>query len=258
MQQSTRFARYPSLEDRPVLITGGATGIGASLVEHFCAQGARVGFIDLAEAPGVALAERLAAEGNRRPSFRHADLRDIAALRTAITGLSEEIGPPLVLVNNAAHDERHAIAEVTPEYWDERVAVNLRHQFFAAQAVIAGMRAAGGGSIVNMGSISWRVGQGGMPAYTASKAAIEGLSRGLARDLGPDGIRVNIVVPGWIMTERQIALWLTPDAEAGLMRDQCLKEKVYPADVARLVLWLAADDSRMCTSQSWVVDGGWL
>ena len=258
MQQDTQFARYPSLEGRPVLVTGGATGIGASLVEHFCAQGARVGFIDLAEKPGVELTDRLAAAGHPRPAFRRADLRDIAALRQAIADLTDEIGPPLVLVNNAAHDERHAIADVTPEYWDDRVAVNLRHQFFAAQAVIPGMRAAGGGSIVNMGSISWRVGQGGMPAYTASKAAIEGLSRGLARDLGPDRIRVNIVVPGWIMTERQMTLWLTPEAEAGLMRDQCLKEKVYPADVARLVLWLAADDSRMCTSQSWVVDGGWL
>ncbi len=258
MQQATQFARYPSLEGRPVLVTGGASGIGASLVEHFCAQGAHVGFIDLAEAPGGALAERLAAEGHRRPAFRAADLRDVEALRAAIAALTAEIGDPLVLVNNAAHDERHAIAEVTPEYWDDRLAVNLRHQFFAAQAVIPGMRAAGGGAIVNMGSISWRVGQGGMPAYTASKAAIEGLSRGLARDLGPDRIRVNVVLPGWIMTERQLALWLTPETEAGLMRDQCLKEKVYPADVARLVLWLAADDSRMCTSQSWVVDGGWL
>ncbi len=258
MQQATQFARYPSLEGRPVLITGGASGIGASLVEHFSAQGARVGFVDLAEAAGVALAERLEAEGHRRPAFRQADLRDIAALQAAIAALTAETGDPLVLVNNAAHDERHAIEDVTPEYWDDRLAVNLRHQFFAAQAVIPGMRAAGGGSIVNMGSISWRVGQGGMPAYTASKAAIEGLSRGLARDLGPDRIRVNVVLPGWIMTERQLTLWLTPEVEANLMRDQCLKEKVYPADVARLVLWLAAEDSRMCTSQSWVVDGGWL
>lgn len=252
------YATYPSLAGRPVLITGGATGIGAALVEHFAAQSARVAFVDLAEAEGHALVERVASAGHRRPAFRKVDLRDIDALRLAIEDLAAESGPFTVLVNNAAHDERHAIADVTPAYWDDRIAVNLRHQFFAAQAVIPGMRAAGGGSIVNTGSISWRVGQGGMPAYTASKAAIEGMSRGMARDLGPDRIRVNILIPGWIMTQRQVDLWLTPEAEARLMEDQCLKEKVYPDDVARLALWLAADDSRMCTAQSWIVDGGWL
>ncbi|WP_158743959.1 SDR family NAD(P)-dependent oxidoreductase [Acidisphaera sp. L21] len=252
------FASYPSLNNRAVLITGGATGIGAALVEHFAAQGARVGFIDLAEAEGISLADRLATAGHPRPAFRHADLCDIAALRAAIASIAAETGDPTVLVNNAAHDERHAIADVTPEYWDGRLAVNLRHQFFAVQAVVPGMRAGGGGSIINMGSLSWRVGQGGMPAYTASKAAVEGMSRGLARDLGPDKIRVNTLVPGWIMTERQRALWLTPEAEARLMQDQALKERLYPADIARMALWLAADDSRMCTGQAWVVDGGWL
>ncbi len=252
------FASYPSLAGRPVLITGGATGIGAALVEHFAAQSARVAFVDLAEPEAHALIERVAAAGHPRPSFRPLDLRDIDALRIAIDELAGETGPFTVLVNNAAHDERHAIADVTPAYWDDRIAVNLRHQFFAAQAVIPGMRAAGGGSIVNTGSISWRVGQGGMPAYTASKAAIEGMSRGMARDLGPDRIRVNILIPGWIMTRRQVDLWLTPEAEARLMDDQCLKQKVFPDDVARLALWLAADDSRMCTAQSWIVDGGWL
>ena len=251
------FAIYPSLAGRAVLVTGGASGIGAALVEHFAAQGSRVGFIDLAGAEGLALADRLQEAGHVRPAFRQADLRDIAALREAVTALTAAIGDPAVLVNNAAHDERHSIAEVTPAYWDDRLAVNLRHQFFTTQAVLPDMRAAGGGSIINMGSISWRVGQGGMPAYTTSKAAIEGLTRGLARDLGPERIRVNTVIPGWIMTDRQQALWLTPDAEAQLMRDQCLKDKLYPADVARMVLWLAADDSRMCTGQSWVVDGGW-
>ena len=250
------FATYPSLSGRSVLVTGGGTGIGAALVEHFTAQGARVGFIDLAEADSVALVARLVAAGRPGPAFRRADLRDIGALQQAVASLAEEIGAPTVLVNNAAHDERHAIEAVTPAYWDDRLAVNLRHHFFAIQAVLPGMREAGGGSIINMGSVSWRVGQGGMPAYTASKAAIEGLGRGLARDLGPHRIRVNTIIPGWIMTERQRALWLTPEAEMQLMRDQCVKELLYPVDVARMALWLAADDSRLCTGQSWVVDGG--
>jgi NAD(P)-dependent dehydrogenase (short-subunit alcohol dehydrogenase family) len=163
-----------------------------------------------------------------------------------------------VLVNNAAHDERHSIEAVTPEYWDDRFAVNLRHQFFAAQAVVPGMAAAGGGSIINMGSTSWMVGQGGMPAYLSAKAAVAGLTRALARDLGPKNIRVNSVVPGWIMTERQIALWLTPEGEQELLRRQCLKRKLKPEDVARMVLFLASDDSDACTSQAFIVDGGWV
>ena len=163
-----------------------------------------------------------------------------------------------MLVNNAAHDQRHHYEDVTVEYWDERMATNLRHQFFAIQAVAPMMRHAGGGSIVNFGSISWHRSQGGMPAYTSAKAAVEGLTRGMARDLGGHGIRVNCVIPGWIMTQRQMELWLTPEAEAELMRDQCLKAKVMPEDVARMVLWLASDDSRMCTAQLWVVDGGWM
>jgi len=161
-----------------------------------------------------------------------------------------------VLVNNAANDQRHSWEEVTAEYWDERQATNLRHQFFAIQAVAPMMQAAGGGSIINFGSVSWHSLTGGMPAYTTAKAAVEGLTRGMARDLGPHGIRVNTVIPGWIMTERQITLWLTPEAEADLMKLQCLKQKLAPADVTRMVLWLAADDSRMCTAQLWVVDAG--
>ena len=249
-----QFATYPSLAGRAALVTGGASGIGASIVEHLAEQGARVGVIDLAD--GTALAERLQAAGHAPPVCEQADLRDIDALREAIPAVTARIGVPTVLVNNAAHDDRHAWEAVTPDYWDRQVAANLRHQFFAIQAVAPGMRAAGGGSIINMGSTSWHVGQGGMPAYTASKAGIEGLSRGLARDLGPDGIRVNVVAPGWIMTERQVALWLTPEAEQDLLARQCLKAKLYPPDVARLVLWLAADDSRMCTGQCWVVDAG--
>jgi NAD(P)-dependent dehydrogenase (short-subunit alcohol dehydrogenase family) len=253
----TQFAYYPSLQGRVVFITGGATGIGASLVEHFARQGAQVAFIDLQDAPGRALAGQLAAEGLPAPLFLPLDLRDIAALQAVIAAVGEQLGPISILINNAAHDERHRIEDVTVAFWEDRMQVNLRHQFFAAQAVLPMMRAAGGGSIINMGSVSWHIGQGGMPAYTTAKAGIEGLTRGLARDLGPDRIRVNCIIPGWIMTPRQIELWLTPDAEQDLMQAQCLKDKVYPADIARLALWLAADDSRLCTSQTWVVDAGW-
>ena len=251
------FAEYPSLRGRVAFITGGATGIGAALVEHFARQGAKVAFVDRQEGAGRALAASLAAEGHPPPLFLPLDLRDIAALQQAVAAVGERLGNVGVLVNNAAHDERHRIEDVTVAYWDDRMQANLRHQFFAAQAVLPMMRAGGGGSIVNMGSVSWRVGQGGMPAYVTAKAAIEGLTRGLARDLGPDRIRVNCIIPGWIMTQRQVELWLTPEAERELMLAQCLKEKVHPDDVARLALWLAADDSRMCTSQAWVVDAGW-
>ena len=240
-----------------VFVSGGATGIGASLVEHFARQGAHVAFVDLAEEAGRSLCASLAAEGVSEPWFQPLDLRDIDALQRAVAFAGERFGPVTVLLNNAAHDERHRIEDVTVAFWEDRMQVNLRHQFFAAQAVLPMMRAQGGGSIVNMGSVSWHVGQGGMPAYTTAKAGIEGLTRGLARDLGPDGIRVNCIIPGWIMTQRQIERWLTPEAERDLMAAQCLKEKVFPADVARMALWLAADDSRMCTSQTWVVDAGW-
>ncbi len=246
-------AIYPSLRGRAVLITGGASGIGASLVAHFAAQGALVAFLDIADDAAAALVDSVAAAGHPAPRYLHCDLRDIDALRAAIA----QVGPVTVLVNNAAHDQRHAWQTVTPEYWDERQAVNLRHQFFAIQAVAPGMIAAGGGSILNFGSISWRNKQGGMPAYTTAKAAIEGLTRGFASDLGPHRIRVNCVIPGWVMTERQIALWVTPESEADIARNQCLPDKVMPADLARMALWLAADDSRMCTAQAWVVDAGW-
>ncbi len=252
------FATYPSLRDRVVFVTGGGSGIGAAEVAHFAAQGARVAFVDIADDPARALAERLKGAGHPEPFFQHCDITDTAALQAAIAAAATRLGPISVLVNNAANDQRHRWQDMTPEYWDERQAVNLKHQFFAIQAVAPMMQAAGGGSIINFGSVSWHTSQGGMPAYTTAKAAVEGLTRGMARDLGPDNIRVNCVIPGWIMTERQITLWLTPEGEANLMKSQCLKEKVMPDDVARLVLWLAADDSRMCTSQLWVVDGGRL
>ena len=185
-------------------------------------------------------------------------MTDIEAVTAAIGQISESLGPTTVLVSNAAHDQRHSIDEVTPEYWDDRFAVNLKHQFFAAQAIYPDMEAAGGGTIVNLGSVSWMIGQGGMPCYTTAKSAIAGLTRSLARDLGPKNIRVNCVVPGWIMTQRQIDLWLTPESEADLMERQCLKRKLVPADIARAVLFFAAEDSGGCTNQSYIVDGGWV
>lgn len=258
MSDARRFATYPSLKDRSVFITGGGSGIGASLVRHFAAQGSRVAFVDIAVEPSQALAGEIAATGAPAPRFIACDLRDIEALRHSIAQAAEAHGPITVLVNNAAHDERHAIDTVTPEYWDDRMAVNLRHQFFAAQAVHPMMKAAGGGAIINFGSTSWMVGQGGMPGYTTAKAAVMGLTRGLARDFGPDNIRVNSIAPGWIMTERQLTLWLDDAGERELMKNQCLKRRLVPDDMARIVLFLAADDSGAMTNQTYVCDGGWL
>jgi NAD(P)-dependent dehydrogenase (short-subunit alcohol dehydrogenase family) len=244
------YATYPSLKGRVVLITGGASGIGAEMVAQFARQGSKVAFLDFDAEAGAKVA------GETGATFLQCDLRDIAALRAAIGQVKERLGDPLVLVNNAARDDRHGLEAVEPEYWDERMATNLRHQFFCAQAVAPGMRAAKTGSIINMGSVSWMKAQGGMPAYTAAKSAVRGLTRGLARDLGPDGIRCNEVVPGWIFTERQIQLWANPADEAANMERQCLKARLYPPDIARMVLWLAADDSAMVTAQHFVVDGG--
>ncbi|BBK33953.1 NAD(P)-dependent dehydrogenase (short-subunit alcohol dehydrogenase family) [Stella humosa] len=249
------FARYPSLEDRAVFVSGGATGIGAAIVEHYVAQGARVAFVDIDEASAAALLERLKGVGPA-PLFIPCDLRDIPALRAACAQASSAIGPIRAVVNNAARDDRHTIEEVTPEYWDERMATNLRHQFFVSQALAPAMAEAGGGAIVNFGSISWMGMTPNIPVYLTAKAAVQGLTRALARDLGDKKIRVNTVVPGWVMTERQVSMWLTPEAEARLMTLQCLKEKVYPPDLARMVLWLTADDSRMVSAQTFIVDGG--
>ena len=248
------MATYPDLAGKAVLVTGGASGIGEAIVRCFAAQGSQVGFLDIKDAEGRALAEELG------PSVRyaHADLTDIAALRAAIAGLRDAMGPITVLVNNAAHDERHRTEDVTPEYWDGRVAVNLRHQFFAAQAVLPDMKAAGGGAIINFGSVSWMVGQGGMAAYTACKSAVLGLTRSLARDFGPDNIRVNAIAPGWIMTRRQKELWLTPEGERELMDRQCLKRQLVPDEIARVTLFLASDEASACTNQHYVVDGGWV
>ena len=250
-------ATYPSLRGKTVFITGGATGIGAAHVAHFAAQGANVAFVDIQEAPARALVAATAALGHPEPLFLPCDLRDIPALQAAIATAGAKLGPINILVNNAAHDQRHDWKDVTVDLWEDRMQVNLRHQFFAIQAAAPMMQAAGGGSIINFGSISWHLAMGGMPASTTAKAGIEGLTRSFARDLGPDNIRVNCVIPGWIMTERQKTLWLTPEAEADTLAKQCLKRLPEPADVSRLVLWLAADDSRMCTAQLFTVDGGW-
>jgi len=250
-------ALYPSLEGRVVLVTGGASGIGEAFVRHFAAQGARVAFLDVAVDAGRALAAELEAAGAPAPLFLACDLRDVAALRRAVAEVAERLGAVRVLVNNAADDERHALEDVEPEYWDERMAVNLRHQFFAAQAVRAGMASAGGGSIVNMSSIAWRFGMTGLPAYATAKCAIVGMTKSLARELGGDGIRVNCIEPGQVLTEKQMRLWMTPEFLENVRERQCLKEYIDPEHVAHLALFLASDQSARITGQSLVIDGGW-
>ena len=251
------YAIYPSLKDKVVFVTGGATGIGESIVAHFCRQGSKVAFIDINAPAGEKLRAQLAEENGNAPEFLRCSVTDIDALQAAIRDVAGRLGPIRVLVNNAANDDRHSIESVTEQYWDERMAVNLRHQFFAAQQVIPGMKEAGGGSIINFGSLSWKVGMGGMPVYVTAKAAIGGLTRGLARDVGKFNIRVNTVVPGWVMTERQIRLWLDADGERTMDRMQSLAGRIVPDDLARMVLFLAADDSRMCSAQEFIVDAGW-
>lgn len=249
-------AVYPDLNGKVVVVTGGATGIGEAIVRRFVGQGSRTAFIDIDVRAGEALAAALGGAGSAH--FEPADLTDTPALRSAIGRIRAALGPVDVLVNNAAHDERHDTLEVTPEYWDERIAVNLKHQFFAAQAVLPDMIAKRAGSIINFGSTSWMVGQGGMAAYTAAKSAVLGLTRSLARDFGAHNIRVNAIAPGWIMTQRQIDLWLTPEGEAELLRRQCLKRKLTPDDVARATLFFASEEAGACTNQQYVVDGGWV
>ncbi|TKC90975.1 SDR family oxidoreductase [Trinickia terrae] len=255
-QAGQAYARYPSLVDRTVLITGGATGIGASFVEHFAAQGARVAFFDIDVAAGEALAGQLG-DSRHAPRFLACDLTDVDALKKAIADVKRALGPIAVLVNNAANDKRHSIAEVTPEFFDAAIAVNLRHQFFAAQAVAEDMKQHGGGSIINLGSISWLLKTPNMPVYLTSKAAVQGLTHALARDLGPFGIRVNTLLPGWVLTEKQRRLWLDDEGRRALQEGQCLQGELMPEDLARMALFLAADDSRMVTAQDFIVDAGW-
>ena len=246
------YARYPSLSGKNILVSGGASGIGAETVRAFADQGAHVGFLDRDEEASAALVD--GAQGTI--VFASCDLRDIDSMRAGITSLRDRLGGFDVLVNNAARDDRHDWRDVTPDYWDERMATNLRHMFFAIQAVADDMIAAGGGSIVNIGSNSWWEAGGGFPAYATAKSAVHGLTRTLARDLGDHRIRVNTVVPGWIMTERQKALWASPEALDKHRDRQCLPDLIDPVYVARMVLFLASDDAAMCTASNFMVDAG--
>lgn len=250
MTQAT-FAHYPSLKGKTVFITGGASGIGAELVRNFAAQGAKVGFVDLDEANSQALANTSTAI-----NYELCDLKDIHSLQQALTKLAARLGPATVLVNNAANDDRHSWQDLTPAYWDERLQTNLRHQFFAIQSVAPGMIKAGGGAIINMGSNSWHETGGGFPAYATAKAAVHGLTRTMARDLGQHRIRVNTLVPGWIMTDRQKQLWATPETLEKQRQRQCLPDLIEPVYVARMALFLASDDAAMCSANNYMVEGG--
>jgi NAD(P)-dependent dehydrogenase (short-subunit alcohol dehydrogenase family) len=246
-------AVYPSLAGKTVVITGGGSGIGEVMVEGFTRQKSRVYFLDVATAESQALVARL---GNGT-KFVQCDVTDIAAVQKALGEIQSASGPVSVLVNNAANDDRHKFEDVTPAYWEQRIAVNLRHLFFASQAVVPGMKRAGGGSIINMGSVSWHTAIPDLSIYETSKAGIEGLTRAMARDLGTANIRVNCVVPGAIRTARQMKLWHTPEEEAKILAQQCLKQRVDPIHVTAMVLFLASDDARMCTAHNYWVDGGY-
>ncbi|MCC2976810.1 SDR family oxidoreductase [Sphingomonas sp. PL-96] len=249
-------AIYPSLKNKRVIVTGGGSGIGEGLTEAFVAQGARVAFVDIAEDASRDLVARLSPGADHAPRFFACDLTDIEALRARFTEIVAELGGVDILINNAGNDDRHTIEQVTPEYWDQRLAVNLRHQFFAAQAVAPIMKANGGGVILNFGSISWHLGLPELVLYQTSKAAIEGLTRSLARDLGRANIRVNTIVPGNVQTPRQ-ERWYTPEGEAEIVAAQCLDGRIQPSDVAALVLFLSSDDARMCTAHDYWIDAGW-
>lgn len=253
----SNFAHYPSLKDKPVFITGGGSGIGAAITECFLAQGSRVAFVDIDEDVSRKLCAELKVRYGREALFLKCDIRDIAALRQAIAEAASEVGLFNVLVNNAANDMRHNWREVEPDYWDDRMAINLRPFFFTIQAIAPMMQKLGGGSIVNFGSISWKIASGNLPAYVSAKAAVHGLTRGMARELGQTNIRVNTVLPGWVMTERQLKLWLDAEGQARIDRSQCLKGRIMPVDLARMVLFLASEDARMCSAQEFTVDGGW-
>ncbi|MEQ1768987.1 MAG: SDR family NAD(P)-dependent oxidoreductase [Devosia sp.] len=252
----SQFANYPSLKGMPVVISGGASGIGETLVREFAAQGSKVGFVDLMGDAGEKLAAELTSAGHQ-VKFTRCDITDIAAYQKAIGAFEAAHGPALALVNNAANDARISWDKVTSDNWDAATAVNLKHAFFAAQAVIPGMIKAGKGSIINFGSISWMILTGNLTAYTSSKAAAHGMSRSLARDLGPHGIRVNTLVPGWIMTEKQLTTWVDEAAAKLIDSSQAMKGRVYPADIARMALFLTSDDSQMISAQDFIVDGGW-
>ena len=251
------IATYPSLKGKVVLITGGGSGIGAAITRRFAEQGSKTAFIDIAEAPSRELLEKWNGAG-REIHFEKANLKDIDASRAAVAAIRDRFGPIDILINNAAHDERHALESVTPEYFDDRIAVNLKHQLFMAQAVLPDMVAKKKGVILNFGSTSWMLGRGGMPVYTAAKAAVLGLTRSIARDYGEHNVRCLAIAPGWIMTERQKTLWLTPEGETELMNGQCVKRKLVPDDMARVTLFFASDEAAVMTNQQYVADGGWI
>jgi len=257
-ERQGEHASYPSLRGRVVLVTGGASGIGEKIVEQFAHQGARVAFLDIRKDAGIQLAKKIEAAGDAEPFFLHCDLTDIEALQACMEKTIAKFKTVDVLVNNAANDARHAVESVTPKFWDQSIAVNLKHQFFASQAVIPAMKKAGRGSIINMSSISWMIPSVGLPVYITAKAAIVGLTRTLAHELGASNIRVNCVLPGAIFTERQKQLWFTEAYKAEILSRQALKRMISPDEVARLVLFLAADDSGAITNQSYVIDGGWV
>ena len=253
----SRLANYPSLQGRRVFVTGGGSGIGEAIVAAFVAQGAAVAFVDILREPSEALVARLQGSGAHDPVFRHCDITDIPALEATMAELAGLLGDFDVIVNNAANDSRHRIGEVSVDYFDERIAINQRPLFFTVQAALEGMKRRGGGSIINFSSMSFHAKNPDYPIYAATKAAAIGFTRCLARDLGPHNIRVNTVTPGWVMTQRQIDLWLDEAGEAEIKRAQCLPGKLMSEDIASMVLFLAADDSKMCTAQDFVVDAGW-
>lgn len=250
------LGRYPSLKGRSVFVTGGGSGIGAAIVRAFAAQGARVAFIDVAEAASRALVESIRAAGLPAPWFEPCDVRDIAALQGAMARAAQALGDFSVLVNNVASDDRHRMEDVTPEYWEQRMAINQRPAFFAIQAVVPGMKKLGGGSIVNLGSTGWQGKDPAYPCYAIAKSSVNGLTRGMAAGLGPHRIRINTVTPGWVMTERQIQLWFSEEGERRLRENQCLPDLLQGEDIARMVLFLASDDAAMCTAQEFKVDAG--
>ena len=251
------LASYPSLQGRRVFVTGGGSGIGEAIVAAFVAQGAAVAFVDILVEPSEALVARLTGTGAHDPVFRHCDITDIPALQRTMAELAGLLGDFDVIVNNAANDSRHRIGEVSVAYFDERIAINQRPLFFTVQAALEGMKRRGGGSVINFSSMSFHAKNPDYPIYAATKAAAIGFTRCLARDLGPHNIRVNTVTPGWVMTQRQIDLWLDEAGEAEIKRAQCLPGKLMSEDIASMVLFLAADDSKMCTAQDFVVDAGW-
>ena len=250
------IAYYTSLENKVVVITGGASGIGENIVEHFVMQKSKVEYLDIEEKLGIELATKMEKKYKIKPFFIKCNLKNIQELKNSIDLIRRELGSINTLINNAANDERHDLDSVTPEYWDDRMNINLKHYFFATQAVYKDMKEIGGGTIVNIGSFSWMLAQGGMPGYTTAKSAIMGLTRTLARDLGEYNIRVNCVVPGWVITERQKKMWLTPKIEKKQLERQCIKRMLVPSDISKAVLFFASDQSSGCTAQNYIVDGG--